>query len=65
MEKVRKESGEDSYGKLNEYFTNRYGLDFGTIYLSAIMGGKEKYEETVELIEKARAEERIRNLKKN
>lgn len=65
MENVQKENGEDSYSKLSEYFTNKYGVDFGTIYLSAIMGGKQKYEETVGLIEKARAEERIKNLQKN
>lgn len=65
MENVQKENGENSYSKLSEYFTNKYGVDFGTIYLSAIMGGKEKYEETVKLIEKARTEERIRNFKKN
>ena len=65
MEKVQKEKGEDSYSKLSEYFTNKYGVDFGTIYLSAIIGGKEKYEEAVELIEKTRAEERIKNLQKN
>lgn len=65
MENVQKENGEDLYSKLSEYFTNKYGADFGTIYLSAIMGGKEKYEEAVKLIEEAKAEERIKNLQKN
>ncbi|MCL4354156.1 hypothetical protein M1349_01655 [Patescibacteria group bacterium] len=65
MEKVQKEKVEEPYDKLSEYFTNKYGVDFGMIFLSAIMGGKEKYQETVGLIEKVRAEERIKNLQKN
>ena len=67
MEKVQKEaeSEADPLIRLSGYFTNKYGVDFGTIYLSAIMGGKEKYQETIQLIEKSKAEVRIANLQKN
>jgi hypothetical protein len=67
MEKLQKEakSETDPFTRLSEYFVNRYGFDFGTVFLSAIMGGKEKYNETVQLIEKSKAETRIANLQKN
>ncbi len=67
MEKVQKEakSDTDSFTRLSQYFNNKYGLDFGTIYLAAIMGGREKYNETVQLIEKSKAESRIASLQKN
>lgn len=48
------------FAKLSEYFVTKYGMDFGMIYLSAITGGKEKYKETVESIEKLRAKDRIK-----
>lgn len=67
IEKVHKEakSEADSLTKLNKHFINKYGLDFGIIYLAAIMGGRKKYNETVQLIEKSKAEVRIGNLQKN
>ena len=67
IEKVQKEptEGKESFTRLSEYFVNKYGFDFGTIFLSAIMVGKEKYEETVQMIEKSNAEKRIENLQKN
>lgn len=57
MEKAQREAkrGEDPFTKLSEYFCGKYGLDFGLIYLSAIMGGEEKYKETVESIEQIKA----------
>ena len=67
IEKMQKEAKEekDPFTKISEYFVNKYGFDFGTIFLSAIMGGKEKYDETVQMIEKSNAEKRIENLQKN
>ncbi|MDP2649848.1 MAG: hypothetical protein Q8P10_03305 [bacterium] len=67
IEKVQTEAKneENSFVRLSAYFTKKYGLDFGMIYLSAIMDGKEKYQETVLLIEKSKAEKRIENLQKN
>lgn len=67
MEKVQKEakSEVDPFTRLSEYFTNKYGLDFGTIYLSAIMGGRKKYQETLRLIEKSKVEARVASLQKN
>ncbi len=51
--------------KLSEYFTTKHGVDFGMIYLSAIMGGREKYRETIKSIENLRALERIEKQNKN
>ena len=67
IEKVKIESknGENPFTRLSQYFTAKYGLDFGMIYLSAILGGKEKYEETVESIESVKALDRIKNNKLN
>jgi len=67
IEKVQKEpKGEkDPFTRLSEYFVNKYGFDFGTIFLAAIMGGEEKYQETVQVMEKSKAEVRIANLQKN
>jgi len=67
MEKVQKEAQpkKDSFVRLGEYFTDKYGYDFGTIYLAAITGGKDKYQEAVDMIEKSNAETRITNLQKN
>jgi hypothetical protein len=67
MEKVQKEakSETDPFTRLSEYFVNKYGVDFGTIFLAAIMGGRKKYNETVQLIEESKAEARINNLQKN
>lgn len=62
IEKVQIESknGGNPFARLSEYFTAKYGMDFGMIYLSAITGGKEKYKETIESIEKLRAKDRIK-----
>lgn len=65
MEKVQKDKDKDPFNELSKYFTTKYGNDFGMIYLSAIMGGEEKYNETVESIEEMRASERIEKQKKN
>ncbi len=67
IEKVQKEvkSEKDPLARLSEYFTKKYGLDFGMLYLAAVMGGRKKYIETVQFIEKSRAEERIKNKRKN
>lgn len=67
IEKVQKEakSEKDSFARLSEYFTKKYGLDFGMIYLAAIMGGRKKYWETIRLVEKSRAAKRIENLQNN
>jgi hypothetical protein len=64
IEKVQKE-GKEPFIRLSEYFGNKYGFDFGTIFLAAIMGGEEKYQETVQVIEKSKAKTRIANLQKN
>lgn len=60
IEKIQKNSrqGKDPFVALSEYFTTKYGQDFGIIYLSAIIGGKEKYKETVKFLEKLKAIER-------
>ncbi len=62
IEKVQNDTknGGSPFAKLSEHFIAKYGMDFGMIYLSAIMGGKEKYEETVNSIEKLRASERLK-----
>ena len=67
IEKVQKEAkeGKEPFIRLSEYFVNKYGFDFGTIFLAAIMGGEEKYQETVQVIEKSKAKTRIANLQKN
>ena len=59
IEKVQFESKSqgNSFIKLTVYFTAKYGMDFGMMYLSAIMGGKEKYKETVASIEELKASE--------
>ncbi len=67
IEKMRNESkyGGNPFAKLSEYFTTKYGMDFGMIFLSAIMGGKEKYKETVDSIERLKALDRIEKSKQN
>ena len=65
VEKVQKKTKSskgkiDSFAELSGYYTAKYGSDFGMIYLSAIIGGEEKYAETVASIEKMKAEERIK-----
>lgn len=60
IEKIKKESKpETAFGQLSKYFTDKYGVDFGMIYLAAITGGEEKYNEAVESIEKMNARERV------
>ena len=67
IEKVQIETknGGNPFTKLSEYFTAKYGMDFGMIFLSAIMGGKEKYKETVESIERLKALDRIEKSNQN
>ena len=65
IEKVQKEAKNkvayDPYSRLSVYYINKYGSDFGMIYLSAIMGGAKKYKQTVNSIEKLKASERIKH----
>ncbi len=67
IRKVKKEglNSQDSYAKLSQYYTNKYGLEFGMVYLSAITGGEAKYKETVETIERMRDLKRIEKSKQN
>ena len=67
IEKVQIETknGGNPFTKLSEYFTAKYGIDFGMIFLSAIMGGKEKYKETVDSSERLKALDRIAKSKQN
>lgn len=67
IEKVQIETknGGNPFAKLSEHFTAKYGVDFGMIFLSAIMGGKEKYKETVKSIERLKALDRIKKSKQN
>ncbi len=65
IEKVQKEMKNskgnlDPFVKLSGYYTGKYGSEFGMIYLSAVMGGKGKYNETVTSIEKMKIDERIK-----
>ena|SRR3989338_10328773 len=62
---IESKNGGNSFTKLSEYFTAKYGMDFGMMYLSAIMGGKEKYKETVASIEELKALDRIEKCKQN
>ena len=66
IEKVKKEARSskdkmDTFTELSAYYTAKYGSEFGMVYLSAVMGGEEKYNETVASIEKMRAEERVKS----
>jgi len=67
IKKVKNESKIEGnpFVKLSEYFTTKYGVDFGMIYLSAIIGGRKKYKETIKSIERLRALERIDKQNKN
>lgn len=65
IEKVKKqtkslESKLDSFAQLSGYYAAKYGSEFGMIYLSAIMGGEEKYKETVVSVEQMRVKARIK-----
>ncbi len=57
--KIESKKGETSFVKLSHYFMAKYGVEFGLIYLSAIMGGEKKYKEIVNLIERSNALSRI------
>ena len=66
IEKVQKEAKNskdkvDTFTELSAYYTTKYGSEFGMIYLSAVMGGEEKYNETVVLIEKIKTKDRVKN----
>lgn len=67
IEKVQDETrnGGSPFAKLSEHFSAKYGMDFGMIYLSAIMGGEGKYRETVKSIEELKAKERIEKKKQS
>jgi len=67
IEMVKKEAKKEAnpISRLSEYFITKYGFDFGTIYLSAIMGGREEYDEAVHVIEKSKAQKRLENIQKN
>ena len=65
IEKVQKYSKRDTGGKkevfpkLQSYFIEKYDLEFGMLFLAAIMGGDEQYKKTRKSIEALRAKERI------
>ncbi len=67
IRKVKKEGmdSQDTYAKLTQYYTDKYGLEFGMVYLSAITGGEAKYKETIETVERMRAVKRIEKSKQN
>ena len=62
LESIQKNSKDitDPYVRINKYFTEKYGSEFGPIYLAAITGGEEKCTEVINNIEKSKAEVRIR-----
>lgn len=64
-EKNNDEIKNDPFTELSLYYVEKYGTDFGMIYLSAITGGEASYKETIISIEQIRASERINNGKKN
>jgi len=61
LEKVKsKAETEDPFSEILGYFVTKYGKEFGILYVAAITGGEEKYNEVVESIEEERASERLK-----
>ncbi len=55
----------DAFSQISNYYIEKYGSQFGIIYLSAIMGGEEKYQESVNSIEKMNALQRTQRQTQN
>ncbi|MDQ3099478.1 MAG: hypothetical protein M3Q44_07070 [bacterium] len=47
------------FDRISAYFAKKYGVEFGVIFIAAIMGGEEKYLEAIDSVEKLRAFERV------
>lgn len=67
LEKVQKGSSStvDPFSKVSRYFLTKYGRDFGTLYLAAITGGEERYNEAINSLESERARERKKRESQN
>lgn len=67
IEKIQVEAknGGNPFTKLSEYFTTKYGMNFGMMYLSTIMGGEERYKETVASIERLKASDSLAKSQQN
>ena len=48
------------YGKVESYFTTKYGKEFGKLYLATITGGEKGYKEFIVSLERARAVKRTK-----
>ncbi len=65
MERVQKDSikkmksQEQVFVQLSEHFVEKYGIEFGMLLLTAIIGGKVQYEVAKKSIERQKANERI------
>ena len=65
IKKVQKETkgGKEKlspFAELGGYYTAKYGIDFGMLYLAAVMGGEDQYKEVVAEHEQNRARIRTR-----
>lgn len=62
LEKIQKGKNAtiDVFNEVTSYFVSKYGIDFGALYLAAISGGEERYNEAVNSLELKRAQERIK-----
>ncbi len=62
IEKIQKQDrpSTGAYIEIEEYFTKKYGEEFGRIFLATITGGEASYKNTIEKLEKERAQKRIR-----
>jgi hypothetical protein len=49
----------ESFAEMSKYFVLKYGVDFGTIFLSAITHGESGYKQTIQAIEEDKAMVRI------
>lgn len=68
LEKVQSEAqktASDPYSEISRYFFAKYGVEFGRLYLAAITGGVEEYEEAVKEIERQRALKRAKMQSQN
>lgn len=67
LERVQKSSKNPTqpYIEIHKFFALKYGVDFGTIYLSSITNGEAGYKQTIRAIEEDRAMERVGNQKKS
>lgn len=67
LEKVQSDTKTfpDPYGEITGHFYTKYGAEFGRIYLAAITGGEEEYEEAIKEIEKQKALDRVKMQSQN